>query len=127
MERTEIIQENKLFTLNRKSGFLHASANLWIVFMLHCFACFQYVNMLKQGGPKEWIFQEYKDILSMNFRFKDKESPRSYVSNTVHNLHVSQNFQYDSEYLFAVLLWSMCNGKSIAKEVVKTSYANRAV
>lgn len=48
---------------------------------------FQYVNMLKHDGPKEWIFQEYKDILSMNFRFKDKESPRSYVSNMVHNLH----------------------------------------
>jgi len=48
--------------------------------------------MLKQDGPKEWIFEEYKDILSMNFRFKDKESPRSYVSNMVHNLHVSQNF-----------------------------------
>jgi len=44
--------------------------------------------MLKQDGPKEWIFEEYKDILSMNFRFKDKESPRSYVSNMVHNLHV---------------------------------------
>ncbi|XP_069679683.1 insulin-degrading enzyme isoform X2 [Periplaneta americana] len=48
---------------------------------------FQYVNMLKRDGPKEWIFQEYKDIVSMHFRFKDKESPRSYVSNTVHNLH----------------------------------------
>ncbi|XP_021926557.1 insulin-degrading enzyme isoform X2 [Zootermopsis nevadensis] len=48
---------------------------------------FQYVNMLKQDGPKEWIFQEYKDIISMHFRFKDKESPRSYVSNIVHNLH----------------------------------------
>jgi secreted Zn-dependent insulinase-like peptidase len=48
--------------------------------------------MLKQDGPKEWIFEEYKDILSMNFRFKDKESPRTYVSNVVHNLHVSQNF-----------------------------------
>lgn len=48
---------------------------------------FQYVNMLKKEGPMEWIFQEYKDIVSMHFRFKDKESPRSYVSNIVHNLH----------------------------------------
>ncbi|XP_033611295.1 insulin-degrading enzyme-like [Cryptotermes secundus] len=48
---------------------------------------FQYVNMLKRDGPKEWIFQEYKDIGAMHFRFKDKESPRSYVSDTVHNLH----------------------------------------
>jgi insulysin len=46
--------------------------------------------MLKRDGPKEWIFREYKDIVSMHFRFKDKESPRSYVSNTVHNLLVSQ-------------------------------------
>ncbi|KAJ9600258.1 hypothetical protein L9F63_009434, partial [Diploptera punctata] len=40
--------------------------------------------------PMEWIFEEYKDIVSMHFRFKDKESPRSYVSNTVHNLHVKE-------------------------------------
>jgi insulysin len=50
--------------------------------------------MLERDGPKEWIFQEYKDIVSMHFRFKDKESPRSYVSNTVHNLHVSKNFHF---------------------------------
>jgi secreted Zn-dependent insulinase-like peptidase len=66
--------------------------SLYVVFNVCCFVCCQYVNMLKQDGPKEWIFQEYKDIVSMHFRFKDKESPRSYVSNTVHNLHVSQNF-----------------------------------
>jgi insulysin len=62
--------------------------------ILHCFICCQYVNMLKRDGPKEWIFQEYKDIGSMHFRFKDKESPRSYVSDTVHNLHVSKNVQF---------------------------------
>jgi len=64
-----------------------------LCFCIIVFFYYQYVNMLKQDGPKEWIFEEYKDILSMNFRFKDKESPRSYVSNMVHNLHVSQNFR----------------------------------
>ncbi|KAG8271132.1 hypothetical protein J6590_069508 [Homalodisca vitripennis] len=46
-----------------------------------------YVTMLKKEGPKEWIFEEFKDIMSMHFRFKDKEMPRSYVSNIAVNLH----------------------------------------
>ena len=71
-----------------------------LCFCIIVFFCCQYVNMLKQDGPKEWIFQEYKDILSMNFRFKDKESPRSYVSNMVHNLHVSQNFRMSFHWAF---------------------------
>lgn len=48
---------------------------------------FQYINMLKAEGPKEWIFEEYKDIMSMHFRFKDKEAPRSYVTNITFNMH----------------------------------------
>jgi len=48
---------------------------------------FQYVTMLKEEGPKLWIFEEYKDVMAMHFRFKDKEMPRSYVSNIAINLH----------------------------------------
>jgi len=69
--------------------------------------------MLKQDGPKEWIFEEYKDILSMNFRFKDKESPRSYVSNMVHNLHVSQNFHMTSLMQVGRFIVSLSSGDSI--------------
>lgn len=46
--------------------------------------------MLKKEGPKLWIFEEYKDIMGIHFRFKDKEMPRSYVSNISTNLHVSR-------------------------------------
>nr|CAD7441027.1 unnamed protein product [Timema bartmani] len=48
---------------------------------------FDYITMLRSEGPQEWIFQEYMDIVSMHFRFKDKESPQGYVSGLVHNLH----------------------------------------
>ncbi|KAJ8667813.1 hypothetical protein QAD02_009476 [Eretmocerus hayati] len=44
---------------------------------------FQYINMVKKNGPIEWIFQESSDIASMNFRFKEKSSPSSYVTSTV--------------------------------------------
>ncbi|XP_031777802.1 insulin-degrading enzyme isoform X2 [Nasonia vitripennis] len=47
---------------------------------------FQYINMLKNEGPVEWIFEEYSDIAKMNFRFKEKASPRSYVNVTVQSL-----------------------------------------
>lgn len=48
---------------------------------------FQYINMLKMKGPIEWIYDEYRDIASTNFRFKEKSSPRTYVYSTVQALH----------------------------------------
>ncbi|XP_003701355.1 insulin degrading metalloproteinase isoform X2 [Megachile rotundata] len=47
---------------------------------------FQYINMLKKHGPIEWIYNEYRDIAKMNFRFKEKSSPSDYVTNVVHIL-----------------------------------------
>ncbi|XP_017891518.1 insulin-degrading enzyme isoform X2 [Ceratina calcarata] len=41
---------------------------------------FQYINMLKEQGPVEWIYNEYRDIANMNFRFKEKSHPCDYVS-----------------------------------------------
>ncbi|CAH1389545.1 unnamed protein product [Nezara viridula] len=41
---------------------------------------FQYINMLKQQGPQKWIFEEYAELFNMHFRFKDKQSPRSFVN-----------------------------------------------
>nr|XP_022903817.1 insulin-degrading enzyme [Onthophagus taurus] len=47
---------------------------------------FQYIKMLKDAGPLLWIQEEQRDISAMTFRFKDKESPRSYIVGLVNNL-----------------------------------------
>ncbi|CAG9861187.1 unnamed protein product [Phyllotreta striolata] len=47
---------------------------------------FQYLNMLKKEGPQKWVQDENKNIGQMIFRFKDKESPRTYISGLVHSL-----------------------------------------
>jgi len=47
---------------------------------------FQYLNMLRQAGPQEWVFEECKNLGEMSFRFKDKERPRSLTSNTAGSL-----------------------------------------
>ncbi|XP_045464651.1 insulin-degrading enzyme [Harmonia axyridis] len=47
---------------------------------------FQYINMLKHNGPLKWVHEENKNIGEMTFRFKDKESPRGYISSLVHYL-----------------------------------------
>lgn len=52
---------------------------------------FQYLNMLKAQGPQKWVQDENKDIGNMLFRFKDKESPRGYISGLVHTLQVRFN------------------------------------
>ncbi|KAL1510015.1 hypothetical protein ABEB36_004673 [Hypothenemus hampei] len=47
---------------------------------------FQYLNMLKKEKPQKWIQDETRDIGNIVFQFKDKESPRGYISNIVNNL-----------------------------------------
>lgn len=49
---------------------------------------FQYIKLLRDTGPQEWIFKEYKEILDIEFRFKEKEKPSGYVSSLVPNLHL---------------------------------------
>ncbi|CAH1259207.1 IDE [Branchiostoma lanceolatum] len=41
---------------------------------------FQYLEMLRQAGHQEWIFNECRDLSALKFRFKDKEIPRNYTS-----------------------------------------------
>ncbi|KAG8198306.1 hypothetical protein JTE90_021560 [Oedothorax gibbosus] len=40
---------------------------------------FQYLAMLKEEGPKEWIFKECQMLAEMTFRFKDREKPQTYT------------------------------------------------
>ncbi|XP_014603217.1 PREDICTED: insulin-degrading enzyme isoform X1 [Polistes canadensis] len=49
---------------------------------------FQYINMLKEKKPIQWIYEEYKSIGNMNFRFKEQSSPQSYVSLIAQGLHL---------------------------------------
>lgn len=49
---------------------------------------FQYLNMLREEGPKEWVFQELQDQARMAFRFKGKEPPQGYVRDLAGLLHL---------------------------------------
>ncbi|KAL3863624.1 hypothetical protein ACJMK2_005374 [Sinanodonta woodiana] len=48
---------------------------------------YQYINMLKNEGPQEWVFKECQNLSAMQFRFKDKERPRNYTSSLAAVLH----------------------------------------
>lgn len=50
--------------------------------------CFQYINLLKTEGPKEWIQNELAEVGKMNFTYKDKEKPVNFVSHLAGDLHV---------------------------------------
>lgn len=41
---------------------------------------FNYINLMKKVGPLKWIFDEYRSLSEMQFRFKDKENPLALVS-----------------------------------------------
>jgi insulysin len=47
---------------------------------------FQYLNMLREKKPQQWIFDEYRKLNEMQFRFKDKENPLHLVSSIVHQM-----------------------------------------
>lgn len=40
---------------------------------------FQYLNMLRKLEPQKWVFDELEGLSRVQFRFKDKEKPQSYV------------------------------------------------
>ncbi|XP_050730176.1 insulin-degrading enzyme-like isoform X1 [Eriocheir sinensis] len=50
-------------------------------------AVFQYLNLLKEEGPQQWVFDECRDLSAMTFRFKDKEQPQSYTCGLSEQLH----------------------------------------
>ena len=48
---------------------------------------YQYLELMRQEGPKQWIFDETRDIAAMNFRFRNKEPPMSYVQTLAGRMH----------------------------------------
>ena len=40
-------------------------------------AVFQYIRLMSQVGPQEWVFEECKQLAEMEFRFKDKSHSSS--------------------------------------------------
>ncbi|KAH8419636.1 hypothetical protein KR222_011395, partial [Zaprionus bogoriensis] len=49
---------------------------------------FQYLEMLRQEGPKQWIFDECVKLNEMRFRFKEKEQPENLVTHTVSSMQI---------------------------------------
>jgi nardilysin len=54
-----------------------------IVYCLQVFevigAVYQYIKLLKQSEPQEWIFKELQDIGNMEFRFAEEQPPDDYA------------------------------------------------
>ncbi|XP_063837017.1 insulin-degrading enzyme [Ostrinia nubilalis] len=47
---------------------------------------FQYISMVRAAGPQRWVWEEQRDLMAMEFRFKDALEPRSLVTGHVHLL-----------------------------------------
>lgn len=48
---------------------------------------FQYIELLKLEGAKQWVYEECRNLCEINFRFKDKEPPEYYISILSKHLH----------------------------------------
>jgi insulysin len=48
---------------------------------------FAYMDMLREEGPKEWLYDEQARLAELAFRFKEKGSPMGYVSALASGMH----------------------------------------
>ncbi|XP_017844031.1 insulin-degrading enzyme isoform X2 [Drosophila busckii] len=49
---------------------------------------FQYLQMLREEGPKKWIFDECVKLNEMRFRFKEKEQPENLVTSSASSMQI---------------------------------------
>ena len=48
---------------------------------------FAYTDMLRDEGPKQWLYQEQAQLTDLGFRFKEQGSPINYVSGLASGMH----------------------------------------
>ncbi|XP_060071056.1 nardilysin-like [Ylistrum balloti] len=51
-------------------------------------AIFQYIHMLEESGPQEWLFQELKQIEDSKFRWKEQGDAVNYVEKVSESMHM---------------------------------------
>ncbi|OWR46486.1 putative metalloprotease, partial [Danaus plexippus plexippus] len=47
---------------------------------------FQYISMLRESGTQRWVWEEQRDLMALEFRFKDAQDPRTMAAGHVHLL-----------------------------------------
>uniref|UniRef100_A0A0E0KDF5 Peptidase M16 N-terminal domain-containing protein n=1 Tax=Oryza punctata TaxID=4537 RepID=A0A0E0KDF5_ORYPU len=64
-------------------------------------AVYQYIKLLKQSEPQEWIFKELQDIGYMEFRFAEEQPPDDYAVDLAENmLYYSEKHIVSGEYIY---------------------------
>jgi insulysin len=56
---------------------------------------YQYLELMRKATPEEWraVYEETRDVSAMNFRFKSKENPISYVTSVARNMQKYDNME----------------------------------
>ena len=48
---------------------------------------FEYLAMLREKGPQQWVYQELADIGAMKSRFIEEDDATEHVTNVASNVH----------------------------------------
>lgn len=96
---------------------------------------FQYINLLRKEGVKEWIYKECQVLSDIEFKFKDKENPSSFTSRcaSVMQLYplkevLSAGYYYDDykpEYIDSIV--KILTPENMRLRVVSQSFVDIAV
>lgn len=57
---------------------------------------YDYIRLLQTEGPQEWVFEEIRQLSQIQFRFKEKQAPMTYVSSLCSNMQ-----EYEPEWVIA--------------------------
>lgn len=97
------------------SGLFHVSIKLTPEGLKHykevTTTVFQYISILQETGPQQWIFEEMKGMSEVNFRFKQK-SP---VSRTTSGLSASMQKPLPREWLLSGNVVRKYDAEAISK------------
>ncbi|CAM6083277.1 unnamed protein product [Calypogeia fissa] len=62
---------------------------------------YQYLKMLRETGPQEWVFHELQAMAAMEFKFAEEESADNYVVRMASNMHMySEEHTIYGDYAF---------------------------
>ncbi|KAK8921222.1 Zinc-metallopeptidase, peroxisomal [Platanthera zijinensis] len=62
---------------------------------------YEYIKLLRQSAPQEWIFKELQDIANMEFRYAEEQPQDEYAAELAENLHFySEEHIIYGEYAF---------------------------
>lgn len=62
---------------------------------------YQYIKLLRQTSPQEWVFKELQDIGNMDFRFAEEQPQDDYAVNLAGKRTLTFSYIFRFNYIYS--------------------------